>query len=508
VTVYLVGAGPGDPGLITVRGAELLARADVVVHDRLSAAELLDLAPPQAERIDVGKRPGGAGPSQTDIDQLLVDRGRSGATVVRLKGGDPFVFARGGEEAAALEAAGVDYEVVPGITSAIAVPSYAGIPVTRRFSSTSVTIVTGHEDPAKDEPSVDWRALARTGGTLVILMGAARIGAIADELIAGGLPASTPAAAVRWGTRPTQRTIRSTLGDIGAAGVRSPATIVVGDVAAERLDWFERRPLFGLTVVNPRAREQASELTARLTAKGAAVVELASIEIGDPADGGAALREAVERLASFDWVVLTSANGARRFCAAVGDARRLAGVRLAAIGPGTAAVLADHFLTVDLVPPSYVAESLLGAFDPGPGRVLLPRAAVARDVLPDGLRARGWDVEVVEAYRTTTPTPDAATLERVATADVVAFTASSTVTRFLELAGAERLPRGVAAIGPITAATARDHGLVVDVEATDHSLDGLVAAIERWAAGARPVGSLAEAEPAPPGGAPGAPPPS
>jgi uroporphyrinogen III methyltransferase/synthase len=340
-------------------------------------------------------------------------------------------------------------------------------------------------------------------------MGAARIAAIAAELMAGGLAADTPVAAVRWGTRPSQRTIRSTLRDIGTAGVRSPATIVVGDVAAEHLDWFERRPLFGVTVVNPRAREQASELTTRLAAKGAAVVELASIEIAEPADGGAALRDAVDRLATFDWVVLTSANGARRFCAAVGDARRLAGVRVAAIGPGTAAVLSDHFVTADLVPPSYVAESLLDAFDPGPGRVLLPRAAVAREVLPDGLAAKGWEVEVVEAYRTVTPAPDAATLERVAAADVVAFTASSTVTRFLELAGAGRLPRAVAAIGPITASTARDHGLVVDIEAAEHSLDGLVSAIESWATASRgSMGSLAAAGPDPSEGTASAEPPA
>jgi uroporphyrinogen-III synthase len=264
---------------------------------------------------------------------------------------------------------------------------------------------------------------------------------------------------------------------------------VVGDVAAEHLDWFERRPLFGLTVVNPRAREQASDLSVRLRARGAEVVELASIEISDPADDGVALRDAVARVGSFDWVVLTSANGAARFCDAVGDARRFAGVRLAAIGPGTAAVLAARFLTADLVPPSYVAESLLEVFDDGPGRVLLPRAAVARDVLPVGLRAKGWDVEVVEAYRTTTPEPDPETLERVGGADVVAFTASSTVTRFLELAGHDRVPAAVAAIGPITGATARDAGPDVAIEAEDHSLDGLVAAIEAWAVARSTAGS-------------------
>jgi uroporphyrinogen III methyltransferase/synthase len=248
-------------------------------------------------------------------------------------------------------------------------------------------------------------------------------------------------------------------------------------VAGERLDWFERRPLFGVRVVNPRAREQASELTAKLAELGADVIELASIAIAEPSDGGAGLAAAVAHLDEMDWVVLTSANGARRFLAAVGDARRLGSVRLAAIGPGTAGVLADHFVHADLIPPSYVAESMVEAFPAGPGRVLLPRARVARDVLPDGLAAKGWSVEVVEAYQTVTPSADADTLDQVARAHVVAFTASSTVTRFLEIAGPQRVPRCVAAIGPITAATARDAGLAVDVEAAEHSLDGLVAAI-------------------------------
>lgn len=485
MTVHLVGAGPGDPGLITVRGLEVLRSAEVVIFDRLSAAELLEGAPASALRIDVGKQPGGRSTPQEEINELLVAHGRAGRRVVRLKGGDPFVFARGGEEAAALAAAGVPFEVVPGITSAIGVPTYAGIPVTLRYSSTSLTIVTGHEDPTKESSSVDFRAIARVGGTIVILMGAARIGAIAAELQAGGLGASTPVAAIRWGTRPNQRTIRSTLGEIGAVGVEAPSTIVVGEVAGERLDWFERRPLFGVTVVNPRAREQASELSERLRGLGASVLEVAAIEIAEPADGGEALAAAVASVDRYDWVVLTSPNGARRFCAAVGDGRRLAGVRLAAIGPGTAAVLGEHFLTADLVPPSYVAESLVDVFPPGPGRVLLPRAAVARDVLPDGLAAAGWEVDVVEAYRTVTASPSPERLERVAAADVVAFTASSTVTRFLEVAGVDRVPRAVAAIGPITARTAREAGLEVAIEAAEHSLDGLVDAIVAWASSSR-----------------------
>lgn len=485
MTVYLVGAGPGDPGLITVRGAELLQRADVVVYDRLSARALLDLAPEGALRIDVGKRPGSS-TSQSDINDLLVEHGRAGRTVVRLKGGDPFVFARGGEEAAALEAAGVPYEVVPGITSAIAVPAYAGIPVTRRFSSTSFTVVTGHEDPTKGEPAVDWRAIAKVGGTIVVLMGVAHIEKISAQLMAGGLSPETPVAAVRWGTTPRQRTVRATLATIASKPLEPPATIVVGDVATEPLSWFEGRPLFGTTVVNPRAREQASDLTRLLEAQGAQVVEMATLAIEEPEDHGAALRDAVDGLDRYDWVVLTSANAARRFLAAVGeqgDGRSLAGVQLASIGPGTSTVLEDRFLRPDLVPPSYVAESLVDAFPDAPeggGRVLLPRAAVARDVVPDGLREKGWDVDVVDAYRNVTTQPDAATLEAVRRADAVLFTASSTVRRFLGLAGRDAVPPCVVAIGPITAATAREHGIEVTVEAPDHSLQGMVDALIAW----------------------------
>src|SRR6476646_4332709 len=280
MTVFLVGAGPGDPGLLTVRAAEVLAAADVVVYDRLSAVGLLDLAPATAERISVGKAPGRAEMSQDAINDLLVQRGRAGQRVVRLKGGDPFVFARGGEEAAALLDAEVPFEVVPGITSAIAVPAYAGIPVTLRHSSTSVTLVTGHEDPAVgDEGTVDWEAVARVGGTIVVLMGVARIAQIAERLIAGGRSADTPVASITWGTRPEQRTVRATLRTIGALTLEAPATIVIGEVAAQKLEWFERRPLFGKRVVVTRARDQASGLTARLLDLGATVIELPTIVI-------------------------------------------------------------------------------------------------------------------------------------------------------------------------------------------------------------------------------------
>ena len=476
MTVYLVGAGPGDPGLLTMRGAEVLRRADVVVHDRLSAAELLDLAPAAAERIDVGKAPGRARVSQDGINRLLVEHGAAGREVVRLKGGDPTVFARGGEEAQALAAAGVPFEIVPGVTSAIAVPAYAGIPVTQRFSSTSFTVVTGHEDPSiGSEGSVDWDAVARVGGTIVVLMGVGRIRRICERLVAGGRSPDTPAAAVIWGTRPEQRTIRATLGTLPDTDLEPPATIVIGAVAALELSWFEHRPLFGTRIVVTRARAQSSALLARLRELGADAVEVPAIRIEDPADGGTALADAAARLAEHDWVVVTSPNGARRLLAACRDARTFGTARVAAIGPGTAEALATGNIVTDLVPERFVAEGLLEVFPDGPGRVLLARAAEARDVLPEGLRAKGWEVEVVEAYRTVRGEPTADERAAVAAADVVTFTSSSTVRNFLAVS--DVVPRVVACIGPITAATARDLGLTVDIEADVHTVDGLLAAL-------------------------------
>jgi uroporphyrinogen III methyltransferase/synthase len=482
MTVFLVGAGPGDPGLLTVRGAEVLARADVVVYDRLSVSSLLRLAPSHAELISVGKAPGRVEMSQPDINALLVERGKEGLCVVRLKGGDPFVFARGGEEAAALLDAGVPFEVVPGITSAIAVPAYAGIPLTLRHSSTSFTVVTGHEDPSVGENgTVDWDALARVGGTIVLLMGVARIGQIAERLLASGRAPDTPVAAVTWGTRPEQRTVRATLGTIAGQSLDPPATIVIGEVAGLDLAWFEKRPLFGRRIVVTRAMEQASELSVRLEALGAEVIELPAIEIEDADDGGAALREAARGIQKYEWLVLTSANGARRFLAALRDARDLGGVKVAAIGPGTAEVLLRGNVRADLVPDRFVAEALLDEFPPAPhdheGRVLLARAAVARDVLPDGLRQRGWSVDVVVAYKTVAPSPSPQQLAAASTADVITFTSSSTVERYLEVAGPDGIPATVACIGPVTAATARGRGLRVDIEAPVHSIPGLVDAI-------------------------------
>jgi uroporphyrinogen III methyltransferase / synthase len=478
LTVYLVGAGPGDPGLLTVRGAELLRRADVVVYDRLASPALLALAPPGAERVTAGKAPGQVDLTQEQINQVLVDHGRTADCVVRLKGGDPFVFGRGGEEAEALAAAGIPFEVVPGITSAIGAAAYAGIPVTHRGVSTHFTVVTGHEDPAKDRTDVDWEALARAGGTLVILMGAGRIGVIAQRLIDGGRPPDTPVAAVRNGTRADQRTVRGTLATIADAGVKAPSAIVVGDVAALDLAWFETRPLFGRSVVVTRAREQASELRTRLEDLGAEVIELPAIEI-TPVDF------TVPALDAYEWLVFTSANGVQAFfdrglTPAGLDARALAGVRVAAIGPGTARELAARGIRVDLVPERFVAEALLDAF-PAPAtstaRVLLARAEQARDVLPDGLGTRGYAVDVLPVYRTVRATPDEAAIARVRSGavDAVTFTSSSTVDNFCD--ALDRLPDPqplVVSIGPVTSTTAVERGLRVDAEAADHTIDGLV----------------------------------
>jgi uroporphyrinogen III methyltransferase/synthase len=481
MTVYLVGAGPGDPGLLTMRGAELLGRADVVVYDRLASPALLGLARAGAELITAGKAPGQVDLTQDQINAVLVEKGGTGATVVRLKGGDPFVFGRGGEEAEALAAAGIPFEVVPGITSSIGAPAYAGIPVTHRGVSTHFTVVTGHEDPAKDRTDVDWEALARTGGTLVVLMGAGRVGDIARRLIAGGRAATTPVAAVRNGTRPNQRTVRTTLGEVADAGIKAPSAIVIGEVAALDLSWFESRPLFGTSVVVTRAREQASALRVRLEELGAEVLELPSIAFE-------AVDLSVPDLDPYEWLVFTSPNGVEAFFArglipSSRDSRALAGLRVAAIGPGTARALTTHGITVDLVPEHFVAESLLDAFPapsaPGAG-VLVARAEQARDVLPEGLGARGFSVDVLPVYRTVRATPDPVAVERVrrGEVDALTFTSSSTVTNLLDLLGGVPDPQPLAvSIGPVTSATAVERGLRVDAEAGEHTIDGLVAVI-------------------------------
>ena len=496
MTVYLVGAGPGDAGLLTMRGAELLRRADAVVYDRLVHPSLLQLAPAGAELHDAGKRPG-VRVSQDAINELLVDLGRRYDVVVRLKGGDPFIFGRGGEETLALQSAHLPFEIVPGVSAMNGVLAYAGIPLTHRGLSTGFTVVTGHgaDGTASGGPvPVDWDALARVGGTIVILMGVEHRAEIAERLIAGGKKPSTPVAIIENGSLPTQRTVRTTLEALGDTDAEAPATVVVGDVAALDLAWFTERPLFGWTVAITRTRQQASQLAAALAEAGAVPIEVPTIEVAPPADGGAALREAAGRLGSYSWIVFTSTNAVSRLLDEVHDARAFGGAKVAAIGDGTARALAEHGIVADLVPGQFVAEALAEAF-PGPAsppgargagrreRVLLPRAAVARDVLPAALAAKGYDIDVVEAYRTVRPALTPTMVESVAAAGAVMFSSSSTVTGWIELLGIDRLPPVVACIGPITAATAREAGIDVTVEAAEHSIPGLVAALAAYAAG-------------------------
>ena len=475
MTVYLVGAGPGDPGLLTVRGAEVLARADVVVYDRLADARLLGLAPAGAELVDVGKRPGGP-VDQESINTLLVEKGATGATVVRLKGGDPFVFGRGGEEASALSSSSIPFEVVPGVSAAVAVPAYAGIPVTQRGLSASLTIVTGHSrnDP---DPEPDWELLARTGGTLVVLMGVAHRDRVASRLMAGGLAPDTPVAAVEWGTRPEQRTVRTTLAGLAQAEVQPPATMVIGAVAGLALSWYEDRPLFGRRVVVTRAAGQAAELTDRLAAAGADVIEVPTIEVTDPSDGGAALAAALGGLDGFDWVLVTSPNGVERLFGRLHDARDLAGVRVAAVGPATAAALAARGVRADVTARRSSGAGLAEEMPDPPGRALLVRAEVADPALVEKLVGRGWAVEEVAAYRTVPRTAGPGLVERAARADAVTFASGSAVESYLAAAGPAGVPPLVVCIGPVTADAARRAGLEVAAVAARPTLDALVDAV-------------------------------
>ena len=484
MTVYLVGAGPGDPGLLTARALELIAAADVIVYDRLIPASALDGARADATLVYAGKEGGGESMPQAEISRLLVAHGSLGATVVRLKGGDPFVFGRGGEEASALREAGVAFEVVPGVTAGVAGPAYAGIPVTHRDAASAVAFVTGHEDPDKPSSALDWEALARFPGTLVFYMGVRQLRSIAASLVACGRDAAEPAAVVERGTLPGQRVVAGSLGTIAdeaaAGGVRAPAVVVVGEVVRlrERLDWFGVvRPLGGLTVAVTRARAQASALADRLRRLGAAVVEAPAIRIV-PLDGPAM------SLSGYDLICLTSPNGVRilfeRLLAAGGDARVLAGARVAAIGPGTASALRSHGVVADVVPPErFVAEGLVEALAGVPvSRALVARAAEARDVLVDALRSRGAAVDVVALYETVAEPLSEAQVAAVCSSDYVTFTSSSTI-RFLlrSLGDGARLGGRLVSIGPVTSAALRKHGLEPDVEAARHDIDGLVEAL-------------------------------
>ena len=495
--IYLVGAGPGDPGLFTLKGLRCLQEADAVVYDRLAPESLLQHARPDAELHYVGKRPGDdQALKQEEINALLVDLGRAGKTVVRLKGGDPYVFGRGGEEALALIGAGFPFEVVPGVTSGIAAPAYAGIPATHRGLSTSVAFVTGHEDPTKGRSDVDWSRVADAADTLVLYMGVGRLREISSRLVCAGRAPETPVAVIRWGTIPEQRTVTGTLEDISdkveEANLKPPAITVVGEVVSLReagLDWYERRPLSGRRIVVTRARAQAGELSAKLETLGAEILEFPTIEVRPPEDYGP-LDAAIRDLDSFDWLVFTSVNGVEAFVERLAhngqDLRAVPrGARIAAIGPATAERVREAGLRVDVVPREFRAEALieeLAAGELADQRVLIPRARVAREILPERLRELGAEVVVPPTYESVPSSEgknELAKRLKGGEVDCVTFTASSTVENFVGAFGEGEvggLLAGVriACIGPITAETARGHGIRVDAEAREYTISGLV----------------------------------
>lgn len=504
--VYLVGAGPGDPGLITVKGRECIARADAVVYDRLAGSRLLAWARPDARLYYVGKSPQRHALRQEEINALLVELAGQGLVVTRLKGGDPFVFGRGGEEALALARAGIEYEVVPGVTSAVAVPAYAGIPVTQRGMTSTLGIVTGNEDPEKDSTDLDWAGISSMG-TTVFLMGMANLPAIVRQLLAHGRSPDTPVAVIRWGTRPEQATLTGTLDSIvdlvREHNFTNPAVIVVGQVVTlrEQLAWFEKKPLFGRRVLVTRSREQASALCAAVEELGGEPIEFPVIQIEEPPDY-APLDRAIARLGHYQWIIFTSANGVRYFFRRLweqgGDVRDLQGINIAAIGPQTRAAVEGLGIRVTYVPEEYraeaVVEGLRASLSAGQA-VLLPRADIARDVLSRELRQMGLEVDEVTAYCTVAGARNAEPMREMLLAgqiDYITFTSSSTVRNFVQALGEPDLPGllqsrpvKVAAIGPVTAQTARELGLPVHIQAAKYTIDGLLQALVADAGSAR-----------------------
>ena len=499
--VYLVGAGPGDPKLLTIKGAECLARADVVVYDRLVSKELLKYARPECEMIYAGKSPEGHTLTQDEINKVLVRKALEGKVVTRLKGGDPFVFGRGGEEAEALVEAGVPFEIVPGITSAIAAPAYAGIPVTHRDYTSSFTVITGHEKPSKESSAISWESLAKSQSTLVFLMGMENLGFITTKLREHGLPPETPVALIHWGTWPEQRVLTGRLDDISELARRqeftNPTVIVVGKVVALRdtLQWVERKPLYGKKIIVTRARHQASELSKVLAELGAEPLEFPVIRIAEPTNPEM-LQQAVATVKQFSWLIFTSVNGVEAFFAEMEkqqmDIRELAGIQIAAIGPATRKALESKGLRVTFVPEEFraerVAEGLKDYVRPGQ-KVLLPRAEEAREILPETLRSWGVEVEVVPAYKTVLEDVDKQKLQRLLKSKAiyaVTFTSSSTVRNFWQLLDGdlgllERVK--CVSIGPITTATAEQLGLKIHREAREYTIQGLVEALLQEVAG-------------------------
>jgi uroporphyrinogen III methyltransferase/synthase len=498
--VYLVGAGPGDPGLITVKGLECIKGADVLIYDFLASSVLLKHASKNAEIIYVGKKGSDHTFSQESINALIVEKAKIGLTVTRLKGGDPFIFGRGGEEAEVLMNANIPFEIVPGVTSAIAVPAYAGIPLTHRKFTSTLAFITGHEDPTKKESSIDWKALAKGIGTLVFLMGVKNLHHIREGLISHGMHPDTPAALIRWGTTAKQVTVTGTIDTIvelkNANDIKPPAILVVGHVVGlrEKMKWFETRPLMGRSIVVTRSREQASDLVKRLSDLGAECLECPTIKVVPP-DDVKPLDQAIDNLSSYDWLMFTSVNGVNFFFNRLfeknKDVRALNHVRTAVIGPATAQRLFDFGFKSDIVPESYKAESVVEAFakeDIIGKKILLPRAKEARQVLPLALTKMGAVVVDVAAYCNHAVKDDAdIVLKRLEnhTIDMITFTSSSTVKNFRSLLPSEGLNNliqgvAIAGIGPITADTARNLGFDVHIVAESYTIDGLCEAIQQY----------------------------
>jgi uroporphyrinogen III methyltransferase/synthase len=501
-TVYLVGAGPGDPGLLTIKGKECLSGADVIIYDYLANPSFLDYAGEGVELIYVGKKGGSHTMGQEEINALIVDRAATGKTVVRLKGGDPFIFGRGGEEAQELARAGVGFEIVPGVTSAISVPAYAGIPLTHRDCTATVAFVTGHEDPLKEKSTIAWDKLATGAGTLVFLMGVGNLPQIAESLMKHGRSPDTPVAVIRRGASAEQATWVGNLENIGRMAeenrIRPPAIIVVGDVVRlrEELNWFETKPLFGKRIVVTRAREQASGFLRMLETLGAEAIEFPTIEVRPP-ESWRPLDRAIENLAGYDWLIFTSVNGARFFLDRLQfsgkDIRDLKGIRIGVIGPKTAGVWERMGIRPDLMPGEYRAEAVVDAFKQAGirgAKILIPRAARAREVLPDELRKAGARVDVVHAYQTICPDHDTGRVRELlmkGAIDMVTFTSSSTVSNFVKMFEADgnllqewMKQAAVACIGPITAKTAQKNNFKVSIIPPEYTIESLVEEIMRF----------------------------
>ncbi len=496
--VYLAGAGPGDPGLITVKAVECLKKADVIVYDHLIDTSLLQAASPDTEKIYVGKVAGKHALPQAEINQLLVDKAREGKTVVRLKGGDPFVFGRGGEEAEVLANNDIPFEIIPGITSAVAVPAYAGIPVSHRGIASSFAVITGHEDPTKASSSINWEKLASGVDTLVFLMGIKNLPLIVEKLVKYGRDNNTPAAVIKNGARPQQEMVTGNLGNIiekvKQGGITAPSVIIVGEVVSlrDKLRWFDSQPLFGKRILVTRSRRQASKLSSLLAERGALPVELPAIDI-QPLAGYEELDKSIKELADYQWVIFTSTNGVEAFWQRLAslkmDSRKLGNLTVGAIGPATAEALAEKGITADYMPDVYTGEGItegLKNYDINDKRILLPRADIADNELVDGLIGMGAEVDEVAAYRTVAPATETAEAVNMLSAgeiDIITFTSSSTVTN-LVAASREQKPdinkAKVACIGPKTKETAVKAGLNVDILAKKQTIPGLVEAIEEY----------------------------